>query len=298
MGEHSAVYNKPAIIFPIPQVKVFVTIKKSKINQSIIHSSYFNGTPNELPAYMDGLKLLIIKLEDNLNSKRIPLDITIKSEIPLGRGMGSSAATATAIIRGYFNFFEKPLNMNTLKTFTDIEENVTHGNPSGIDAETVSSMHPILFEAKQFSDFPSKLNGYLVIADTGISSNTRVAVSKVHDELANNKTKILQIIDHLGDLVENAKKTISSDDINGTGKIMNLAQQDLKQLKVSSKEIEKLIKISLQFGAVGAKLTGSGLGGCIIALTSKEHTAINIKNALLKNGAAHVWIQTLQELNN
>ncbi|WP_413627293.1 mevalonate kinase [Fructilactobacillus vespulae] len=297
LGEHSAVYKKPALVFPVPEVKVFTTISETSLTDHQIKSDYYSGPSLNLPTNMAGTNELIKKLDHLLNVDNLKFNIIIKSEIPLACGMGSSAATSASLIKAYFKFFNMPLADSKLNDLINFEEKITHGNPSGIDAKTVVSNTPILFENQKFSSFNFNMNGYIVISDSGVSSDTKIAVEKVHSELENNPSKVNDLINDLGNLVIQAKKSLTTNNIYNLGKLMNQAQQDLKNLNVSSPDIDKLTNIALKNGAIGAKLTGSGLGGCIIALTTDKRTATQVKDNLLKGGSPSVWIQSLAEMS-
>ncbi|USS87522.1 mevalonate kinase [Fructilactobacillus hinvesii] len=296
LGEHSAVYRQPAIVFPVPQATVTATIMRSPQSETIICSDYYSGKVTGLPASMAGITTLLNQLQVELNPTEIPLELTINSTIPLGRGMGSSAAIASAIIRSYFNFFEVPLSREQLTKYTDIEEHITHGNPSGIDAQTVNANHPILFEKQQFIDFTPPLTGFLIIADTGRASNTKTAVTQVHEFLTADPVRE-ELITRLGTLTERVKENLAQQDLIQTGKNLTEAQEILATLGVSTPEIEQLITTANRAGALGAKLTGSGLGGCIIALAPDYPSAQHIASDLQKQGAHQTWIQSLADLN-
>ncbi|WP_429970929.1 mevalonate kinase [Fructilactobacillus sp. Tb1] len=297
LGEHSAVYKKPAIVFPLPQVQVKVSIKPNQSTETVIYSNYFNGLLSDLPTSMHGLLSLIERLNLKLNQQKISFDIHITSEIPLGRGMGSSAAISAAITRAYFAYFQKSLDSQSLDSFINIEESITHGNPSGIDAKTVVSEQPILFENSKFLRISFNTTGFIIIADTGISSNTKTAVDEVRNRLENKPKKVKNEIDILGDLTEAAKTTLNDNDIEKTGQLMDQAQTILTALGVSSPEIDNLVNVAKTNGALGAKLTGSGMGGCIIALSNSFENANLIKVQLLEHGAKSAWIQSLNEIN-
>lgn len=297
LGEHSAVYQKPAIVFPLPQVKVQVKINPIKSSESKIDSKYYSGPLSEAPLSMSGISHLLDRLNSILNQQNTHFSIKITSEIPLGRGMGSSAAISAALTRAYFSYFEKPLDNQELDRLINVEESITHGNPSGIDAKTVISDQPILFENGRFTPISFNTSGFIIIADTGISSNTKIAVDKVHTQLNQHPELVKQEIKQLGNLTEQVKITLSNNDIKKTGQLMNQAQMILSNLGVSSFELDQLISIAKANGASGAKLTGSGMGGCIIALCSSMEKAQLIKKQLLKNGAKSAWIQSLNEIN-
>ncbi|WP_395318418.1 mevalonate kinase [Fructilactobacillus frigidiflavus] len=297
LGEHSAVYQKPAIVLPLPQIEVTAIIKPNHSDESRIDSQYFNGPLSKLPVTMLGLAKLIDRLNQALNNQQLNFDIQIISEIPLGRGMGSSAAISAAITRAYFAYFKRSLDSQALDQFINVEESITHGNPSGIDAKTVISDQPILFENSKFIKISFNTTGYIIIADTGVSSNTKTAVDQVRKQLNHNPEIVKQEINQLGDLTEQAKITLNKNVIKKTGQIMNQAQTILANLGVSSPEIDHLISVAKANGALGAKLTGSGMGGCIIAISNSSKQAQMIKTQLLKNGAKSAWIQSLNEIN-
>ncbi|NDR69366.1 mevalonate kinase [Fructilactobacillus sanfranciscensis] len=298
LGEHSAVYQKPAIVFPLPQIEAQVTIKPIHSNESEIESKYFNGPLSELPTSMTGISQLIERLNELLNPKHIKFSIQIISEIPLGRGMGSSAATSAALTRAYFAYFEKSLDKQELDNLINVEESITHGNPSGIDAKTVISDQPILFENGHFTPISFNTTGFIIIADTGISSNTKIAVDEVHNRLNYYPELVKQEINQLGNLTEQVKLTLNNNDIKKTGQLMNDAQMILSNLGVSSFKLDHLISVAKANDALGAKLTGSGMGGCIIALCGTLEKAQLIKKQLLNNGAKSAWIQSLNELTS
>lgn len=297
LGEHSAVYQKPAIVFPLPQVEVKVIIKPNHEDEAKIESKYFTGPLSKLPESMLGISNLIDRLNKTLNQQQINFDIQIISEIPLGRGMGSSAAISAAITRAYFAYFQRSLDNQELDRFINVEESITHGNPSGIDAKTVISDQPILFENAKFIKISFNTTGFIIIADTGISSNTKVAVDQVRNQLERDPETVTQAINQLGNLTEQAKVTLNNNVIKQTGQIMNQAQTILADLGVSSPEIDHLISVAKANGALGAKLTGSGMGGCIIAISDNLKQAQIIQKQLLENGAKSVWIQSLNEIN-
>ncbi|WP_243673905.1 mevalonate kinase family protein [Lentilactobacillus kisonensis] len=150
-GEHSVVYGKPAIAIPVYSVNVTVAIKLISVGQTI-HCRYFDGPISEMADNLKGIGVLIRQLLKSFNSPDLPFELTIQSKVPSERGMGSSAATAVALVRGFFNLFEKPLTRSRLLALADVEEQITHGNPSGLDAATASSEAPIWFVKNQINE--------------------------------------------------------------------------------------------------------------------------------------------------
>lgn len=136
-------------------------------------------------------------------------------------------------------------------------------------------------------------DAFLIVADTGIKGQTREAVSDVAHLFELNKQSVSQQITELGRLTKLAKKAILADEVYTLGTIMNQAQEQLKTLTVSNEQLDKLVTTAREHGALGAKLTGGGRGGCMIALADSNEQAVKIAAAIESAGAVATWIQSL-----
>lgn len=299
MGEHSVVYGQPAIALPLPSVQLSVTLSSRQDNQRIIKSRYYHGSLENLPSSMIGIKKLIDTLSARFNDYETGWDLKIESQLPAERGMGSSAASAIAIIRAFFDYYDEPLDRTLLLQLADVEEQITHRSPSGLDAATVSSDKP-LFYVKGRIGVPIEMNldASLVIADTGKKGATKEAILAVKDELKNNSEKAEEHIKHLGELVNQTKGYLAQNDIVKLGDALNFAQTDLAALNVSDPSLDHLIHVARDNGALGAKLTGGGRGGCMIALMQTAMGARRLASILKENGAHDIWLQPLDKRGN
>ena len=299
MGEHSVVYGQPAIALPLPSVQLSVTLSSRQDNQRIIKSRYYHGSLENLPSSMIGIKKLIDTLSARFNDQETGWDLKIESQLPAERGMGSSAASAIAIIRAFFDYYDEPLDRTLLLQLADVEEQITHRSPSGLDAATVSSDQP-LFYVKGRIGVPIEMNldASLVIADTGKKGATKEAILAVKDELKNNNEKAEEHIKHLGELVNQTKGYLAQNDIVKLGDALNFAQTDLAALNVSDPALDHLIHVARDNGALGAKLTGGGRGGCMIALMQTAMGARRLASILKENGAHDIWLQPLDKRGN
>ena len=299
MGEHSVVYGQPAIALPLPSVQLSVTLSSRQDNQRIIKSRYYHGSLENLPSSMIGIKKLIDTLSARFNDQETGWDLKIESQLPAERGMGSSAARAIAIIRAFFEYYVAPLDRTLLLQLADVEEQITHRSPSGLDAATVSSDKP-LFYVKGRIGVPIEMNldASLVIADTGKKGATKEAILAVKDELKNNNEKAEEHIKHLGELVNQTKDYLAQNDIVKLGDALNFAQTDLAALNVSDPSLDHLIHVARDNGALGAKLTGGGRGGCMIALMQTAMGARRLASILKENGAHDIWLQPLDKRGN
>lgn len=276
MGEHSVVYGYPAIAIPLQGIEVECRIYPAD------EKIYFD--------YYDTLSTAVYAALEYLNHTDVAVSYDIRSEIPQKRGMGSSAAISIAAIRAVFDYFEQSIDMETLEILVNKAEIIAHSNPSGLDAKTCLSDKAITFIRNiGFSTLNLDLDAYLVIADTGIYGNTREAVEKVAQaEEAN-----LPHLAALGDLTEMVQKAIQAKTISEIGPLMTKAHSHLQAIGVSIDKADQLVQISLENGALGAKLSGGGLGGCIIALAQTKAQAEKISKALTEGGAVQTWIEKL-----
>lgn len=294
IGEHSVVYGQPAIALPLPNVAQTVTITPRDDMQRLIHSSYFDGELTALPAKMRGVGKLIRTLIDRFDGNQDFWEMTIDSDLPAERGMGSSAATAIAIVRAFFDYYQQPLNRELLLQLAAIEEEITHRSPSGLDAATAASSSPLWFvRGKLGTPIPMHLNATMVIADTGVPGATREAVTAVHQLLEQSPTSTQETIDHLGQLTKQAQSALQLNEVAKLGSILLAAHHDLQKLQVSNDDLDQLVKVSMANGALGAKLTGGGRGGCMFALVNTTAEARHLATTLLQVGARKTWLQPL-----
>lgn len=293
IGEHSVVYNEPAIALPFPVAFVEVTIQPI-LGDSTIECSYFEGKLAEAPSALENLVKTTEAVCHELNTSFNGMHIVISSVIPPERGMGSSAAVASALVRALFRYFNRSLDDQTLLKFVQISEKISHGNPSGLDARVVSGSDPVYYLKEQLPEtFNLVLSGVLVAADTGLKGQTREAVQDVANLLKKSSRKTKRIVNSLGTLTKKARKAIEQDDIHVLGSILSKAHHHLSDLSVSNETLDELVQTAMDHGALGAKLTGGGRGGCIIALTDTVYQAKTVAAELMKAGAVETWIHPL-----
>lgn len=295
IGEHSVVYGQPAIALPLPNVQLKATLTADATTSShVVKSSWAQRNLTSLPESMAGIQKLISTLMERFDGQDDGWTLEIESMLPSERGMGSSAATAIAIVRAFFDLYEVPLDRQTLLKLADVEEQITHRSPSGLDAATTSSDQPIYFVKGQPGQ-PIELNLHatMVIADTGVKGATKEAIMAVRELLATEPQTTQNRLEHLGQLTKRAQQLLSRDDADELGRVLNLAQDELSELNVSDESLDHLIRIARQNGALGAKLTGGGRGGCMFALTKTALGARRLAGILKDHGAVATWIQPL-----
>lgn len=276
MGEHSVVYGYPAIAIPLKEIKTICKITKS--NKKL----EFN--------YNDTLSMAVYYALKYIKIRNAYIKYEVDSEIPSRRGMGSSAAVSIAAIRSVFDYYNQKLTYKILTYLVNKAEKVAHGSPSGLDAKTCMSNKAIKFiKNKGLSMIDLNLNAYLLIADTGIYGQTKEAVEKVK-ELGE---KAIPILGNIGLFTNEVEKNIREKNLKLIGENMTHAHEELKKLGVSCKKSDNFVETAIENGALGAKMSGGGLGGCVIVLIENEEKVKKIEEKLKKLGAVKIWIEKL-----
>ena len=276
IGEHAVVYGYPAISLPLLEVEVTCRVVPATTPWRLFEE--------------DTLSMAVYASLEYLNIKDAYIRCQIDSAIPEKRGMGSSAAISIAAIRAVFDYFEAELPRDVLEILVNRAEMIAHMNPSGLDAKTCLSDHPIRFiKNVGFEELAMDLSAYLVIADTGVYGHTREAIQVVESK----GKEALPFLYALGELTQQAEEAIKARDAVKLGEILTKAHENLKEIGVSSLEADALVETALQHGALGAKMSGGGLGGCIIALVADYHQAKDLAERLKEKGAVQTWIESL-----
>ncbi|MGQ7557538.1 mevalonate kinase [Streptococcus suis] len=298
MGEHAVVYGQPAIAMPFSAVEITAQVRAQGQALSLA-CDFYEGLVHKMPKIWESLKHAIRFSLYRIGAPTDPaIHIEISSTIPAERGMGSSAAVAVAVARALFAYYEKELTDSELWDIVQSSEKIAHGNPSGIDAATTSGKSPVFFIKQQpIEPFELKLHAHLVVADTGVTGNTLEAISDVAD-LLEKKPEAIKLVEELGNLTRQAKEDLATDQAELLGSRMNQAHALLQELGVSDPSLDKLVSLAQENGALGAKLTGGGRGGCMIALARTAQDAQKLAHILEQAGARQTWIQYLGETND
>lgn len=274
-GEHAVVYGQPAIAVPVTQVKAKATVETGPEGQGITmiaedleqNYSLDQAPPN------DALRAIVVSTLEHIGAgTKRDLTITVSSTIPIARGLGSGAAVSTAIVRALSKHFESLVPPQAISNLVYETEKIHHGTPSGIDNTVIVFEKPVYFVKDQkVETFSVKRPFLLAIADTGIASPTRIAVSHVRRAWEREREKYEGIFDEIGTIAEMGRQAIErGEDGRGVGQLMNENHRLLRLIGVSSPELEGLVEAARQGGALGAKLSGAGRGGNIIALVTPQ----------------------------
>jgi mevalonate kinase len=204
-----------------------------------------------------------------------PVRVDVHTDLPAAAGLGCSAALGVAIVRAFDAWRGKPVATpsETIERAMAWEK-IFHGNPSGIDA-TAAARGGCLFYQRVHGGVSVKeirLSDRLTLAigHSGIASSTRAMVEHVAKLRKRREALVLQSFEGISSLVSNARLALESNDKVGLGRLMDLNQMILSGLMLSTEEIETMCRLAREAGALGAKLTGAGGGGCVVALVEAD----------------------------
>lgn len=302
-GEHAVVYGQPAIAVPVNQVKARAIISarpdqpRGWVN--------FQAPDIRLEKNWDDLPAdhpLVLVVRGVLEATQIyqppAMTIRVSSSIPIAAGLGSGAAVSVAMIRALSEFLGRPLLDEDISDLAFEIEKLYHGTPSGIDNTVITYEKPIFFTRKD-TDQKGMMEPFhvskpftIVIGDTGIPSPTAAAVADVRKAWQEDSMLFQDLFNSTGKIVYQARQAIENGDIAALGPLMNENQSLLEKMGISSFELDRLVQAARQAGANGAKLSGGGRGGNMIALVPKE-SAQQIAKALTAAGATNIIITTV-----
>jgi len=294
-GEHAVVYGHPAIAVPVDKVKARAIVQADP-----------RGGPGEVRIQAPGINLdsllsdlpkenpLAFAVRGVLSHLGINLppacEIRITSTIPVASGMGSGAAVSVAVVRAFSAFMGSPMRDEEVSALAYEVECIYHGTPSGIDNTVVTYAVPVYFAREHPIETLAVPKPFtLLIGDTGISSPTSIAVGDVRQAWQKNPTLYEHCFSAIGEISRRARQWIESGNLQALGALMNDNHALLQKIGVSSPELDRMVEAAISAGASGAKLSGAGRGGNMIALATPED-APDIARALYNVGASNVII--------
>lgn len=297
VGEHAVVHGQPAIAIPFPLIGV-ESIVERVIGNVYLDSSLYQGPVESAPKSLGGV---VNTIKQTLKILKIPyrdLLIRIKSSIPPGKGLGSSASVAIAIVKSLFMYSNEKYTKEQLLQLANISETFAHGAPSGIDPLTITSQNPVWYKKEEPIDYITPSGEFFfVVADSGRMADTKTAVQTVTELIKQAPKKVSRKIERIGDITYQAREALEKSSKQLLGYLLDEAQNELEAIGVSDSSLNKLIKFAREQGALGAKLTGGGNGGCIIALARNEIHSLQLSEKLKQFGAQTVWPFALKSEN-
>lgn len=294
-GEHAVVYGRLAVAVPLRQVGTRAVITNSPTGESWVEAPDI-GLSASFEDLAPGHPLRqVIEQTARISANRLPpFHLRVTSTIPVASGLGSGAAVSIAVIRALMMFLHIHLSDTVVADLAYEAEKIHHGTPSGIDNTVIAYQKPITFRKDagvQVLDIPVPF--HLLIASTGHPSSTKAAVSSVRELFQADAALATRLFDQIETISNQAVKLLKSGNPDGLGMLMDQNQQILRELGVSSPELESLIQAARAAGALGAKLSGAGRGGNMIALVRQTDNPV-VAKALAAAGAADVFASKVE----
>jgi mevalonate kinase len=295
LGEHAAVYGSPAIALPLPQLQANAQLRpRPQTGLGIIAPQIGLITEHSALSIDNPLAAAVWQTSLTLNTP-VPdgYDLHIESQIPIASGLGSGAAVSIATVRCLANAAQRTLLPTVTAAIAFQVELLHHGNPSGLDNTVIAYQKPLYFVKDKLSQtftLPKPL--HLVVADTGVSSSTKTVVLAVRQRWQEMPSTYDAIFDAIGELTQQAYSALLQGDYPTLGVLCSANHIYLQQLQVSHPQLDLCVQSAIQAGAFGAKLSGAGLGGNMLAVVAPEKqdaVLAAVKNA----GARQAWAITL-----
>ena len=291
-GEHAVVYGRPALAVPVTQGHADVKVSDSPragiwIDAPDVHlHAELNTLPSDHP-----IASVINNLFFLSHVSPFPnLDIRITSTIPVASGLGSGAAVTVALTRALASHLHHSMTEAEVNAFAYEIEKLHHGTPSGIDNTVVTYAKPVYFvKGQPIETFKVGEPFTIVIADTGIAAPTKESVGDVHKLWEADQKHWERVFDEVADISFAARRVIEEGWIKMLGVLMDENHALLQEMTVSSPELDHLVEVARKAGALGAKLSGGGRGGNMIAIVSPD-IAENVSSALKEAGAKNTII--------
>jgi mevalonate kinase len=288
-GEHFVVHGVPGIVSAIDST---VDAEVKKIGEGITVKDERKGakgyTTKKRTQQKESIERMLKKM--GIDPKKACLEIWLGGNLPGFSGIGASAASSVAIARAIAEEFEMDLSDERINEIAYEAEKAYAGTPSGID-NTAATYGGLIWFKRNLSGGPDTIEKLsikepveIVIGNTGIVADTKEMVAGVTARKKRNPEKYNSLFKQAEDLAFTARKALEEFDLRKVGKLMNENHRLLQEIEVSCKELDYLVNLAREKGAFGAKLTGGGGGGCMVALTPGKELQEAVATAMEKEG--------------
>lgn len=279
-GEHFVVQGAPALVAALRLYSTATAEERPDSwieieSTSLGHAARFKGGRFETirggriagsslkPGYV-----LSEMLRRNLRMFKTGVSVHIESQIPVGVGLGSSAAIAVSIMAAVSRLFRSQIEREKIRKLAYHSETMIHGTPSGID-QTVATYGGIIsyVRGKNFRRIKPGQPLHLIIGNTGKTRSTGAMVAKVTKLMDQNRTFKEEIMRSAFTISRDAVRAVETGDLQELGELMNMNHGLLQMVGASTMDLDLLVLAARRAGALGAKMTGAGGGGCMVALS-------------------------------
>lgn len=286
-NEHFTVYNIPSIVSAINRVTT-ATAEPFEGTGWIIDDQR-KATPGykeeKLEQQKDSTER-ILKVA-GIDTTRNPIKIILEGDLVAASGIGASAASCTAIARALSDEFNLGLSDDRINELAYEGEKGYHGTPSGID-NTAATYGGLIWFVRGTPNVIERMKLErpieIVVGNTGLVADTKAAVAGVRERKEKYPEKYGKIFKEAEDLAHEARKALESYDLKSVGRLMDENHKLLQEIEVSCKELDFLVSLAREQGVLGAKMTGGGLGGNMVALTPGDDLQEKVARAMEKEG--------------
>lgn len=296
-GEHFVVMGEPALAMAIDlQTEMSarargdgaIRIRSDAANAAGIFTDDTFVPEGANPRTRQILEPLKVAAEESLSfigKRGQGVDLVVSSKLPISVGLGSSASVAVATISAVTRLFDAELARSDIYELAFASERMIHGNPSGIDQTTATYGGLVLYSrCEGMRRLSVEANLSLVIGNTGIQRSSGPLIKKVAELRRRRKKYVDELAASSRRITFEALEALSSGRLKRVGELMDWNHQLLVKMGVSTPKLNHLVKAARKAGALGAKLTGAGGGGCMIALVTDESRA-SVVRELVRSGA-------------
>jgi mevalonate kinase len=304
-GEHFVVYGEPSIVMAIDK-RAYAKVELRQDKRLHVRSVNFNlagyfengyfqveqGDAKEAKLKFEPLKLAVEQVLE-IYGENVGLDVEVNSAVPIAAGLGSSAAVAAAVTAAVGALLKVKMSKEVVFRISYEAEKIVHDSPSEVDPAVSTFGGALLFQMDTgVRPLDVKGDVPLLVGYTGVKRSTRVQVAKVRDV----RSRYSRVIDHVmkaaREIALRAIDALRDGDLETLGDLMNINHALLCGLGISDESLEWLINAARKAGALGAKLTGAGGGGCMIALAENERLKQVLEAIQMAGGSPFVARKT------
>ena len=288
-GEHFVVHGVPGIASAVDSAADAVVKKATKgINVTDERSGAKGYAEKKKLQQLESIERMLKAMD--MNPEKVGMDIWLGGNLPGFSGLGASAASSVAIARAIAEEFGLEFSDERINDIAYEAEKAYAGNPSGID-NTAATFGGLIWFKKNLSGGPNSIEQLsirepveVIIGNTGIVANTKAMVAGVAERKEQSPDEYDAIFRQAEDLAHEGKAALEAFDLKQVGKLMNENHRLLQEIDVSCKELDYLVDLARKEGAFGAKMTGGGGGGCMLALTPRKRLQEKVASAIEHKG--------------
>ena len=277
-GEHFVVHGCPCIAFPVYGLETKVVLDKSdsdgiRVN---VHGVSFSDLPKVVQSARETTRLLCEAM-GRPDFGGLTVDVT--GSMPVSQGFGSSASFSVALVRALLKYWHLALDEADILSFAGMSEKCYHKSPSGVDHSTIALEKLILFRDGQCIDtLRSGTDFRFVLASVGPREGTGSVIARVSQWKNQNPEAFQSMCVESAAISQRAWQSLKEGNAQKLGELLKQNQKLLAELGVSSPALNECIAAAESAGALGAKLTGAGAGGGVVALVDDEHLDLVIQS--------------------